>query len=194
MMMGDSVSLFQRVVEAEFSYLEADFGMVLQRLDTILVEWVAPSVAVRIYLDPKSREVGIEASRTGHENEDRFSLVEILGASDPRKADMYWPVPAGTDSEITERVAGVAALLRMHGHGLLTGDEEAFARLREARRAQSDQFLTETPAARGRRFARAAVASGDLSAAKWWLQRIPLGDLTAEDRALLVETGESLPR
>ncbi len=170
---------FPHVVEQGFAFVSKSGFTLVEALPTI-VRYRKDDIELDVYHGRKSFEIGLEIHYFG----ERFSMSEIIRASDPGAAESYRNPTALTMGEVLSGVGKVARALQRHGEQALRGDAEFFVELMRQRQAWSDAYSLDVLAEQIRPRADAAFKEGRYREAAELYERISARLSPAEQKKL----------
>jgi hypothetical protein len=146
---------FADVVARRFEFL-ADRGFVEAEALPTIVRYRKGDLELSIYHGRRSFEVGFEI---GHADE-RYSMSEIVRATDPEAAEQYRNAAATTAPELATAVDRLADLASRYAERALRDDPVFFADLRQQRKAWSEAYAMDVLAQQIRPKAETAFREG----------------------------------
>ena len=170
---------FPHVVLQGFAFVANSGFTQVEALPTI-VRYRKDDTELDVYHGRKSWEIGVEINRSG----ERFSMSEIIRASDPGAAESYRNPTALTIGDVQTGVEKVARALQRYGEQALRGDAEFFAELKRQRQAWSDAYSLDVLAEQIRPRADAAFREGRYREAAELYERISARLSPAEQKKL----------
>jgi hypothetical protein len=170
---------FPHLVEQGFAFLSKSGFAQVEELPTI-VRYRKDDIELDVYHGRKSFEIAVEIHRSGW----RFSMSEIIRASDPGAAESYRNPTALTIGEVKSGIEKVARALQRYGEQALRGDVEFFAELKRQRQAWADAYSLDVLAEQIRPRADAAFREGRYREAAELYERISARLSPAEQKKL----------
>ena len=172
---------FANVVERRLAFL-AEFGFSQIESLPMLVRYKRGDLDLNVYHGRRSLEIGLQI---GH-GQERFSISELVRATDPVAAEKYRNPAATTAIELEAAVDRVAELLRLFGKRALCDDPEFFVDLRRQRKSWSEAYALDVLADQIRPKAEAAFREGRYQDATELYERIAPRLSAAEQQKLAV--------
>ena len=152
---GFPSDFFPELVRDRFVYL-SEQGFVAEEVLPTDVRFRKDDVEITIYWDPRSFEIDLAIGK----GPDRYSMSEILRATDPEAAGKYRSWSAGTPDSLVSGVTALASLFARYGKPAMAGGESYFSELKRKQREWSRAYSAEVLAARVRREADEAFRGG----------------------------------
>jgi hypothetical protein len=143
------------LVRDRFVYL-SEQGFVAEEILPTDLRFRRDDVEITIYWDPRSFEIDLAIGK----GPERYSMSEILRATDPDAAEKYRSWSAGTPDSLVSGVTALANLFALYGKSAIAGGESYFSELKRKRREWSIAYSAEVMAAGVRREADEAFRSG----------------------------------
>jgi len=146
---GRSSLGFSNSAKLSFDFLVADFGFhVVDEHEPTLIRYESPEGFVNVFHSRGGYRVGAEIGRfittaKGTRAEDRVTLFEIVSAAGDKVAAHMLDIPAESAAAVSAAVNDAARLVRLYGVGLLLGDDTAYLRIAEYRRAANERSAAE---------------------------------------------------
>ncbi len=115
-------------VRRNFSFLEQEFGFQWVREEASVVRYESESVALSVFYEPRSFEVGIaiallDQSRRHHTG---YSLNYLIRLADQIAGQQYRGPKAKTQNELEDATRSLAGQLRKYGNDALRGKVAVF--------------------------------------------------------------------
>ena len=179
---------FEEAVLTAFSFLSRDHAFQCVQTEVNRVEYRSSVVAVVVYHDPSSFElgakVGLLASGGSHGSHEMFSVWEIARASGARDVDARTFFQASTPERVAKLIPQLAGVLARYGARALTGDVTFFRALRDGQQRESELFLASGRAAFLRQEVTRAWAERDYARVVELFEGMPGGLSPAEEKKL----------
>jgi hypothetical protein len=158
---------FANAVSAKFGFLQ-DLGFSkIESLPT-LVRYRNGDIEVSVYHGRNSYEVGFEITNGGT----RYSMSELIRATDPAAADKYRNFAATTPVGIEKALTHLEKLAERHAQRALQSDPEFLAALQSQRKSFAQSYALDVLAGQLRPKAAAAFRSGDYREAALLYEKI----------------------
>lgn len=151
---------FARKARDFFGFLE-DAGFTEVEALPTLVRYRKGNVEVDIYHGRQSYEIGGGVAFSGT----RYSMAEIIRASDPDAAKEYRNPVAASPERVAPALEELASLMQRYGVSVLRGDGQLFAALEGQRKHWAEEFSLDVLAAQLRPLAEDAFRRGDYARA-----------------------------
>lgn len=147
---------FANAVSKRFTLLD-DLGFSAVESLPTLVRYRKGDVGVSVYHGRQSYEIGFEITHGGS----RYSISELIRATDPEAADRYRNFAATTLEEIGEGLIQLEQLVERYAERALRNDPEFFAVLQDQSKASAECYTLHVLAGQVRPKAEAAFRRGD---------------------------------
>lgn len=158
---------FADAVGKTFAFLD-DYGFSNSESLPTLVRYRKGNLEVSVYHGRQSYEVGFEITAGGN----RYSMSELIRASDPAAARQYRSIAATTADGIEDALVRLAELTRHYAQRALQGDRDFFSLLEEERKFWLERYALEVLAGELRPKAEAAFRHGDYEEASALYEQI----------------------
>lgn len=158
---------FDGVASERFAFLR-ELGFSELELSPTIVRFRKDDLEVDIYHGRQSFEIGFEVVRRGV----RYSLAEIIRASDPEVAKRYRHYAATTSDDVLKSLEQLVELVRGYGGPALLGDAAFYLALDVQRRSWAEEYELDVLAGQLRPKAEAAFRHGDYREAAELYERI----------------------
>jgi hypothetical protein len=140
-----------------------------------------------VYHGRQSYELGFEIGRVGV----KYSISELIRATDPETARQYHSFAATTQSALTEGLAQLEGLVKRYGRRALQGDAEFFVALDNQRKSWADRYALEVLEGQLRPRADEAFRRGNYREAAELYERIRSRLTPAELKKLVIARARS---
>jgi hypothetical protein len=147
---------FPNAVRESFAFL-SDLGFSVVELLPTLIRFKKADLELNIYHGRQSFEIGFELAREGT----RYSISEIIRATDPSAADRYRNFATTTPQGLGEGLAQLRVLVQQYGAMALQNDPAFFRALESQRKAWSEAYALDVLAQQLRPKADEAFRQGD---------------------------------
>jgi hypothetical protein len=128
---------FVAAADREFAFLVEEFGFTRVSSTAERVDYRSPSVALGVYYDPRTTEVGIELSPS--RDAESYTIQDVLLRSDAGSELPLGELQAGSPQAREFALQKLGALLRRYGSDLLSGNRFAFRQLESARDTHAER-------------------------------------------------------
>lgn len=143
-------------------------GFALVESSLTLVRYAKGELEAHVYHGRRSYEIGFEVARGG----DRYTISELIRATDSEAAARYRNYVATTAEEIAQGLTQLEGLVKRFGVLALRGEPEFFATLASQRKRWAEGFELDVLAGQLRPKADAAFRSGGYREAAELYERI----------------------
>lgn len=158
---------FAAIVRQHFAFL-ADYGFYETESMPTIVQYRRGDLDLNVYRGGQSYEIGMQV---GHADE-RFSMSELIRATDPEAAERYRNSAATTPVALVSGVERLAELLGRYGDRALRDDPGFFDDLRRQRQSWAENYALDVLAEHTRPKAEAAFREGRYREAAELYERI----------------------
>jgi hypothetical protein len=158
---------FVDAVTRTFAFL-TNLGFLRTEASPTIVRYRKGDVEADVYHGRQSFELGFEIGRGGV----KFSMSELIRATDPETARQYRNFAATTQSALTEGLARLEGLAKRYGQQALQGDPEFFVALENQRKSWAAAYELEVLEGQLRPKAREAFRQGNYREAAELYERI----------------------
>ncbi len=148
---------FPRLAQKQFDFLtKPPFSMALVRQEPLALRYEGNGVAVDVFHDRLSYDLGVSLRRTADENERNrpYMISDLIRVTDPVAAKRYRRFAATNREGLQHGLEKLAEELRTYGTPALKNDSDFNRRLSSARAGAASEFGREMAA-------RSARAAGD---------------------------------
>jgi len=129
---------FADAVTRTFAFL-TDLGFLQVEASPTIVRYSKGGVEADVYHGRQSYELGFEIGLGGP----KYSMSELIRATDPETARQYRNFVARTQSSLTEGLARLEALAKQYGEQAFLGDPEFFAGLESQRKSWAEGYALD---------------------------------------------------
>ncbi len=147
---------FADAVRKRFAFL-SDHGFTETESLPTIVRYRKGNLEVDVYHGRQSFEVGFGIARQGT----RYSLSELIRATDPAAAEQYRNETAKTPNGIAEALVHLQESVKRYGERALQGDAEYFSALETQRKSWAEGYALDVLEGQVRPKAEAAFRDGD---------------------------------
>lgn len=132
---------FTEAVKASFHFLEAEYGFQRVREEVTFVRYESSTVFVNVFHSRGSYEVGVEVGKRVNP-EHRYRLPEMLSALAPNFSGQTW-FQASSPEGVRSSVSEVARLASLFCAPIMSGEEEAFAKVDTAAKVEGERVTLQ---------------------------------------------------
>ena len=129
---------FADAVTRTFAFL-TDLGFLQAEASPTIVRYRMGDVEVDVYHGRKSYELGFEIGLGGS----KYSMSELIRATDPETSTQYRNFVARTQSSLSEGLSRLEGLVKRYGRQALLGDPEFFVGLESQRKSWAEGYALD---------------------------------------------------
>lgn len=170
---------FERIARKYFSFL-GELGFLEIESSPTLIRYHKGDVELDVYHGRQSYEIGAGVSYLGT----RYSLGEIIRATDPEAAKHYCNFATTTPEGVVVGLEQLSSLMKCYGLVALRNDPQFFSRLETQRKLWSEEYALDVLAQQLRPQADEAFLKGDYASAAELYARIKARLSPAEAKRL----------
>lgn len=172
---------FERIAREDFAFL-SEFGFLEIESSPTLILYRKGDVELDVYHGRQSYELGAGISSLGS----RYSLGEIIRATDPETAQHYSNFATATPEGVVVGLEQLSSLMKRYGLEALRGEPQFFLRLEAQRKLWSEEYALDVLAHQIRPQADEAFRKGDYASAAELYARIKARLSPAEAKRLVL--------
>lgn len=179
-MMRNRTSLdFERLARNDFAFLNA-LGFSEVEVSPTLIRYVKGDIELDVYHGRQSYEISAGVCYFGT----RYSLEEIIRATDPETAKLYRNFSATTPKGVAVGLEQLSSLMKRYAQAALLGDPQFLSALEAQRKIWSENYALDVLAQQLRPQADKAFQKGDYTTAAELYARIKARLSPAESKRL----------